>query len=59
MMLTLMTGETLEADSLVQSEELLCVKTSSGDFVPLGRFKLDRHLIKLIKEHDEQIDTQG
>ena len=59
MMVTLMTGETLEADSLVRSEELLCVKTSSGDFVPLGRFKLDRYLIKLIKEHDEQIDTQG
>lgn len=59
MTLTLLTGGTLEAESIMTTDDLLCVETSSGDCVPLGRFKLDRHLTKLIKEHDEQIDTQG
>ena len=59
MTITLMTGETFEASEMAWNGTLLCVKTSSGDCVPLGRCKLDRNLTKLIKEHDEQIDTQG
>jgi hypothetical protein len=59
MTLTLITGETVESDVIRTTGDLLCIETSSGDCVPLGRFKLDRELMKLIKDNYEQIYTQG
>jgi hypothetical protein len=55
--LTLLNGGMIKGVSIDEDSELTCVKTPSGDCVPLGRFKLDRELMKLIKDNYEQIYT--
>ena len=55
--LTLLSGDIIKGVSVKQESELTCVETPSGDCVPLGRFKLDKELMKLIKDNYEQIYT--
>ena len=53
--LTLLNGDMLKGVSIENHSDLTCIKTPSGDFVPLGRFKLNRELFKFIKDNYDEI----